>query len=390
MASAQGRHRGERVRMSRVRLAALTAVVAAATAVAVGGSGSTAAADAPVQTAWWNAFSGGGQAAPVPTTPEGGLHVSVAPDQVLAYSAVLYLLPEGASGTLELDVAGSASTPVVNPNSPSTDPAISVVACPTTETWKAGDDQPMDAAPEYDCSTRQFVGNLSADAKTVTFLVDDGGQLTPGQVSLAIVPRTTDEAPGVGTKLPVDATQPYSLDFAKPDAASLLVLAAPVEPADPGDASTDVGVPAGDDTADGSTQTTTSGGGVPVPPTVGSGALPGAGTSAGVDPAPVVAPSGQPAPAAAPVAATAPSSEDTAHNLALALLIALGVLIAATSNGQLPRAPRLLGGTGRHAAAGGAAAAAAAAAAAVPLSAYGSRGLGRFAKARNEPPRPLL
>src|SRR3954447_22982603 len=107
-----GRHRGERIRMSRLRLTALTAVVGAATVVAVGGTSSAAVADAPIQTGWWNALSGGDQAAPEPTTPEGGLHVAVAPGQVLAYSAVLYLVPKGASATLELDVSSSAATPV--------------------------------------------------------------------------------------------------------------------------------------------------------------------------------------------------------------------------------------------------------------------------------------
>lgn len=386
LVSAPGRHRGERARMSRLRLAALTTVVGAATAVAVGGSASTAVADAPTQTAWWNAFSGGGQAAPAPTTPEGGLHLSVTSDEVLAYSAVMYALPVGASGTLELDVAGSTATPVVDPNSPSTDPAIRVVACPTTEPWKAGDDQPMDEAPAYDCSVRSFVGNLSADSKTVTFLVDDGGQLTPGQLSLAIVPVTTNEAPGVGTKLPVGATQPYSLDFAKPDPASLLVTAAPLEPADPGSTTTttDTGTTS-PGTAGGTQSSATNGGGVPAPPTMSGSDLPAAETGGQpADQSPVVAPDTQPGATGVPVAATVPAGDDTGHNVALALLIGLGVLIAATGNGQLQRAPRLLGGSGRHAAT------ATAAPAAVPLTLWGNRGLGRFAKPRDTPPRPLL
>jgi hypothetical protein len=385
--------------MSRVRLAALTAVVGAATVVAVGGSSSTAMADGPVQTGWWNATSGGDAAAPAPTTPEGGLHVAVAPDQVLAYSAVLYTFPDDATGTLELQVAGSAATPVVNPNSPSTNPAMSVRACPTTDPWDAGDDQPMDDAPAYDCSLRSFEGNLSADAKTVTFLVDDGGQVTPGQLSLAIIPVLTNEAPGAGTKLPADVTQPYSLDFSKPEATSLLVTLAPVLPTEGGDTTTGTtGTATGTDTG-GATGSSTSGGGGSVPSFTGGGGLPDGQTGVeGSDTAPVVAPTTPAGTNAAPAAVAMPQKNDTAHNAALALLILLAMAIAATGNGQLQRAPRLLGGSARHAmgaaapAAGAAVAsgdtAVAAAAVAAP-SLYGSRGLGRFAKPRSEPPRPI-
>jgi hypothetical protein len=279
-----------------------------------------------------------------------------------------------------------------------------VRACPTTDAWKAGDDQPMDAAPAYDCSTRSFEASVSADGKTLTFLVDDGGQRTPGQLSLAIIPVLTDEAPGVGTEVPTDATQPYSLDIAKPDPSSLLVtLSAPLptsggSPSTVGGATTTSGGTGGG----GSTSGTTSG--IGTPSLTGSGGLPAGQTGSGVsDAPPVVAPSTPAGTESAPVAVATPRSDNTAHNAALALLILMAMAIAATGNGQLQRAPRLLGGGARHAAARGAVAGAAAvgvagaAAAAgspdvplVPMSPYGSRGLGRFAKVRTEPPRPLL
>jgi hypothetical protein len=123
-------------------------------------------------------------------------------------------------------------------------------------------------------------------------------------------------------------------------------------------------------------------------PTVDVGDLPPASTDVPADP-PVVAPE---APVTAtgpgtPVAAVAPT-KDTAHNVALALLVLLGLLLLATNSGQLQRSPRLLGGAARHADAAGTAAAPVAAA--VPVAVYGTRGLGRFSKPRNGPPRPLI
>jgi hypothetical protein len=81
-----------------------------------------------------------------------------------------------------------------------------------------------------------------------------------------------------------------------------------------------------------------------------------------------------------------PAKSDTAHNAALALLVLLGIAMAATNSGQMQRKPRLLGGAARHAAAYPAEPATAAVAVAT---AYGNRGLGRFAKPRSDAPRPL-
>src|SRR5882724_12813271 len=52
-------------------------------------------------------------------------------------------------------------------------PTGNVQACPTkADAWKAGDNQPIADAPAYDCNTFHFAGAISADAKTMTFLVD--------------------------------------------------------------------------------------------------------------------------------------------------------------------------------------------------------------------------
>ncbi|HEU5033463.1 MAG TPA: hypothetical protein VFT62_01765, partial [Mycobacteriales bacterium] len=227
---ARGRHRDVPARhvVRRAGLAGLAA--AAATVFALTGS-APAQADAPVQTGWWNALSGGGQAAPAPTTPAGGLHIAVAPGQVLAFGAVLYAMPADATATLELPITNVVMTDNVNTTGetiggvvpvPSLSPALALRACPTkTTAWKAGDDQPMAAAPGYDCSTRSVTGNLAADGKTVTFLLDGSLETTPGQLSVAIVPVLTNAIPNLGTEAPVDTTQPFSLDVPKPGTDSL-------------------------------------------------------------------------------------------------------------------------------------------------------------------------
>ena len=379
----RGRHRAPRARLTLAQRLGAAAVLVGGTGFAAAVWPASAVADAPVQTAWYNAVSGGGQAAPDPATPAGGLHVSVASGQILAFAAVQYTLAEGSTATIEFKIANLTATPVVNPTAPSTNPAINVVACPISGTWKAGDDQPMDAAPKFDC-TRSIFGNLSSDQSTLTFLADASIETVPGQLSLAIVPVVTDEIPGVGTPAPVDTTQPFSLDINKPDASSLTVTSTtslPAPPAPPKPATTGTTAGTGSSTAGSGASGASSNVTLPGSVTSDSSGTTDAGTS------PVVAPTNQ-APAAAPAAATTPTS-NRAHNAALAMLLLIGIGLAGMSSGQLQRAPKLLGGAGRHAAMATAGAAAATAAAAVPMSLYGSRGLGRFNKPRTEPARPL-
>jgi hypothetical protein len=341
----------------------------------------SASADAPIQTAWYNAVSGGGQAAPNPTTPAGGLHVAVTSNQIVAFSAVMYSLAAGSTATLEFKVSNLAATPVVNPTAPSTNPAVNIVGCPITGIWKSGDDQAIAGAPKYDC-THSIPGSLSADQTTLTFLVDSSQETIPGSLSLAILPVLTNEIPGVGTPAPADTTQPFSLDVDKPDTSSLTVTStAPAPPAPTIHQSGGTGSTATGKGSTGSAPAASSGGSSSV--SLPSSLTGSSSTSTDSGSSPVVAPQNA-APAAAPVAATAPANSNRAHNAALAMLLLIGIGLAAMSNGQLQRAPRLLGGAGRHAAAAGAVPAPA-----LPTTPIGNRGLGRFAKPRTEPARPL-
>src|SRR4051812_20254670 len=127
--TSRGRHRAPRRRISRTRRTISALMVLGASGFAAATWPTAASADPPVQTAWFNAMSGGGQAAPDPATPEGGLPVAFSSGQVLALSAVLYSPPAGATGTLEFKVSNLTATPVVNPTAPTTDPAADVAAC---------------------------------------------------------------------------------------------------------------------------------------------------------------------------------------------------------------------------------------------------------------------
>jgi hypothetical protein len=360
----------------RWRRVAGAAMLTGATALVIATWPSPASADPAVRTAWWNTVSGGGQSAPEPTAPDGGLHVAVAPGQILAFGAVLYDLAPDATATLELKVSGQGA-PVLR-------------ACPTKDTsWKEGGDQSADAAPAFDCSLHSYTGSISSDGTTATFLLDGGADVTPGQLSLAIVPYMTNDAPaGVGTQLPTDATPPFSVDIAKPDVSSLTVTSLPFVPAPNGGGGGGSHQPASNPQSSGQTSSGQSGGSTPVTPTVN---VPGSTqvstpTDTGTNPQ-VAPPTGTvPAPASQPAAAGAPAPADnTAHNMALALLVLVAMVVVSSSNTPMQRQPRLLGGAGRHAAA--AAPAAAAAVVATPL---GVRGLGRFAKERNSAPRPLV
>ncbi|HET6817275.1 MAG TPA: hypothetical protein VFH66_08650 [Mycobacteriales bacterium] len=335
-----------------------------------------AQADSPVRTGWWNTASGGGQSAPAPTTADGGLHIAVAPSQILAYGAVLYDMPQDATATLELKVSGQG-TPVL-------------VACPTKDSsWKEGGDQPASDAPAFDCSTHSYTGSVSSDGATVTFLLDGSAETTPGELSLAIVPYMTHDAPGgVGTELPVDSTPPFSVDIPKPDASSLVITSSTLPTSGSSGSVSSTGQtqpPATSGAGAGSSSGSTAGGSVP--PTLTAGPPPSTSTAAVDNAAPQVAPAGttqQPG-ALTNTAAGMPKVDNTAHNAALALLILVAMAVIASGTTSMQRAPRLLGGGSRHAAA--AAAAAPVAVATMPAM---TRGLGRFARERVAPPRPLV
>jgi hypothetical protein len=373
-----------------------------ASAVLFGGVGSLTAANAdqPVKVGWWNAASSGGQAAPAPDVNAGGMKISVSGSQVLAFGAVAYNLPADGTATLELTVTNSSPEPSSAPANPASLPDTNViVACPTTDNnWSAGDSQDPSTAPKYDCTAHHYVGALSSDGKTMTFLIDGSADLTPGTLSLAILPDTTTAIYELGTDAPSDVTPPYFIDFDKPSATAFTVtggssnVSTSAPPPPPPPVTSSAGAPS------------TSGS---VPPATGSTPpnLPSSTTTAPTQgQTPVVA--GNTAPqgnATAPMAATKSTNSTEKNNLAWGLLLLLLAAVVVTSMNR-QRAPRIIAGPGAtatattgappaDAAAAVAAAAAAGQAGAAPAwmaAMFTPRGLGRFAKPRTTPARPLV
>ena len=376
-------------------------VTLTASSVLFGGIGSLTAANAdqPVKVGWWNSASSGGQAAPAPDVNSGGIRVSVSGSQVLAFGAVAYNLSHDGTATLELAVTNQSPEPSQAPANPAALPDTNViVACPTTDnSWSAGDDQDASTAPKYDCSAHHFVGAMSSDGKTMTFLVDGSAETTPGVLSLAILPDTTTAIYELGTDAPSDVTPPYFIDYDKPSATSFTVTGGSANasttqapPPPPPPVTSSVG---GSSTSSVPPSSST-------PPALSTGS-----TTATVPPqgqTPVVANNAQPQNATAPVAATKSTSSTEKNNLAWGLLLLLLAAVVVTSMNR-QRTPRIIAGPGAtptattdtppadvSAAAVAAAAAGQANAPAWLTTMFTPRGLGRFSRPRTAPARPLV
>lgn len=329
------------MRGSRPSAAGVVMALAVVPLLLVAAAGS-AWAEAPSKTGWWNALSAGGAALPAPTTAADDLRVSQGPNGPAAFAALAYDVfgQVVTAATLELKVVANSAVGTLD-----------LMACATADAaWKPGGNQPMDAAPAYDCA-KGVTGAATDDLTTVTFFLD--APLGGAGYSIAIAP-----AP--------DAL-PFSVDFAKPDATSLtLQVEAPaVQPA-----------PAAPPAA-------------PPPPATGTTATAPLGpVTAPVapvvpQPVPAVAPA-VPVPQAAsapvpftPAAQTAPPVSNRERYIAGSMLAVLAGLLVWAYQQPAP-APRLIGGMARKSA---------------PEVVHVDprpRGIGRFATMRTAPARPLL
>ena len=362
--------------MARVAVAATSASIGL---VATGAFLSPASADAPTKVGWWNFASGGGQAAPAPDTNAGGLRVAVSTSQWLAIGAVEYSLPSDGSATLELAVThitSGSGAPGLN----------DIQACPTKDdSWKAGDNQDAAGAPAWDCSVHHFVGQLSSDQSTMTFQVDGSADVSPGVLSLAIVPEHTTSLPVVNTDpgTDTDLTPPFAIDFDKPGSNSFVSDDTSSSSSSSSDSSGgSSSAPPPTDTGSTGTTTTPS---FPAPPSSGDVSVP-ASTTTDTGTTPVVAPQQTNTGATTPAAATAPAKTDNSrHDLLLVLLVLLLFAILYTQNMQ-QRAPRRVAATTSP---GQPAADAATLPVPYPVGAP-VRGLGRFSKPRAGAARPLI
>lgn len=344
----------------RCRTAGVSGAVAAALVLLPAG---TAGADEPERTGWWNRLSAGGAAVPAPTTDEGALRIGNGIDGPVAFSAVLSpgLGATDATLTLAVKVDQTLGTP-------------DVMACVTEDDgWSAGGNQPYDAAPAYDCDAGSAFGDLSPDGRTLTFLLDSSTQSLSGAWSLALVPVP-------------DSATPFSIELERPSAEAFTADSPeasqePVVSTDP--------APTGAAAGSGPGEPALSGGFADAP--VAGAALPplvaGADALAVPDAAPVPAVAGL-APAQAPALLAQPAGVvedlDAGRRLLALLALAGGSAAVGYAAGQQRPGPRLIGGRARI---GGPAAAGAVAA--LALGDDRPRGIGRFAKVRDEAPRRL-
>lgn len=325
-----------------------------------------APAEEPERTGWWNRLAAGGTAVPAPTTAEGDLRVSQAPDGPAAYAAVLYPSFEATAATLTLQVRAdrTAGTP-------------DVLACVTADAqWPEGGNQPFDKAPEYDCDAGSAFGQLAPDGSTLTFQLDSGQQDPTGSWSLALVP-----APG---------SAPFTVDLAEPEADAFVsdsssgsgeaLVSEPFESdVDSGSGEPAPALESGDLGLAGAEVPAAEPGTAEMPPLVAGDDAPA--QAAGPEPAVAdTAPAGPPLLQARPTGAV--QELDAGRRLLALLVLAAGCAAVGYAAGQQRPGPRLIGGRARVVGAP----------AAVPALAGVEdrpRGIGRFARPRDAAPRRL-
>ncbi len=153
--------------------------------------------------------------------------------QVADFVALSFRLPAEASpASLTLHLTGS-NTAAIDAHLPS---GVTPIACPATSTFTSGWQQPVDAAPKYDCSKRSTVGQLGANGKTVTFPGISRLLLSGNSLSLVILPGS------LGVE---------RLVFSAPTSSTLSLLSfatsppitAPVVPSPPSDTNTQIPPP---------------------------------------------------------------------------------------------------------------------------------------------------
>ena len=157
-------------------------------------------AQAPDVHGWWWSVRDVALPVDVPApaeVPEGGLFVAANLTGDEAISAVLFVIPEGATAsTLTLKAANVVP------------PVAEIQLCPTTTSWQAAQAGDWPARPKYACADNAPKGEVAADGSAVTFNL--GALGTSQLIDVAIVP-----VPG----------STFRAAFVKPDTQALAVKA---------------------------------------------------------------------------------------------------------------------------------------------------------------------
>jgi hypothetical protein len=210
---------------------AVTATVLGCLSVLGVGAGTArpAAAVTVVESGWWWRLQDGTLPTP-PVADAGSLWIAADPTGPLAMAAMRFEMAEGEAApivTLEL----SRHT---NPT------AVSLLACPVTETWEPVDGGAWSARPKYDCTNGSVAGAFSLDDTRVQF--DLSSIATTRVVDVAIFTGTAPPAvtlpalpvpvPGLPVTTPPTPNAPGVVDVVagKPTAESIDVLPLPLQP----------------------------------------------------------------------------------------------------------------------------------------------------------------
>jgi hypothetical protein len=133
---------------------------------------------------------------PPASVPADGLYVAANPSGTEAYSALQWIIPEGASGTTLTLVAAAPLTPTTT-----------IRLCPTTTNWHPEQAGAFRSAPLYQCAADAPVGVVPTDGSKITFTL---GALGQNQlIDVALVPAANSTA--------------FQANFNKPDDKALTV-----------------------------------------------------------------------------------------------------------------------------------------------------------------------
>jgi hypothetical protein len=243
----------------------------------------SAGADPAGQRGWWTVTNAGPapEGLPVPTTPpppdvpSGGSLVQGGPSSPIAYTALVYQLPQGAKvGDLTLKVASSSATTT----------GSTLEVCPLTNpTIHAEQGGPMADAPQYDCAKKTTAQPASSGA---SYHFNVSSFVTDGALAVAILPTSPSDR----------------VVFSQPGGDSLMVQPGTI----PGP-----GTPAAQDTTPAGGAATTSRAGSPGAAALGPSSAPAAlaptlgGSAAGPSAPALATPPGQNSASAAPQTPTA-------------------------------------------------------------------------------------
>lgn len=357
------------MRASRLVRLGLAAGVAVAWTV---GAGGVAHADAPDLAGWWYKanqapFNTVKPPPPPPDAPSDGLYLANDPSGPAAVAALHFTVAGGGgSPTVTLKAASGSVFGTVTP----------IKACPTGGSWSPAQAGDWGSAPSADCAKAGggVDGMASSDGTSMSWKLTDAFLPDPTDYDMVFEPQ---------------GSVPFRVGIQKPDASALTGAAGgdastgATDTSATGDASatspdtgssdasaTATAVPdsSGLSSSSASSPSLDAGAGSPLPSVSSPTAAAAPAASAG--PAPAVA---------TPAAAHSANSNDRGERvMALVLLCGLGAALW-WFGGQAERPPRLLGSLG-----GGGDAGTTGAEAAAPIG-----GIGRFARPRTGPPKPL-